>query len=94
MHRAETISAGAKGNEMAINLTVSENGAVRYRYRASEYLAFDFNMLCEVGEPYQAAFTAEIKRRGLVIECRELDQYPWVMDFVVNTQQKITCTTL
>lgn len=65
-------------------LTIQKGGMLRYRYRAGGCMDFDFHLLCEVGEPYQQWFREEIAERGLKVETRELDCYPWVADFVVK----------
>lgn len=66
-------------------LTVLKGGMLRYKYECSPEVGFDFNMLCEVGEPYQAWFRKEIQDRGLVVEYgRDIDYYPWCADFAVG----------
>ena len=66
-------------------LTVLKDGMLRYRYRAGGCMDFEFNMLCEVGEPYQQWFRDEIKRRDINVEFgRELDQSPWCADFIIK----------
>lgn len=64
------------------SLTVGKDGMLNYRYSAGPDMAFHFHLLCEVGEPYQQQFRDEIERRGLVIETRELDEKPWIADFI------------
>jgi hypothetical protein len=70
-------------------LTVLKGGMLRYRYVAGGCMEFDFHMLCEVGEPYQPWFREEIERRGWEVEYgREMDEPPWVADFVLKDRPK------
>ena len=63
-------------------LTVAKDGMLTYEYEScGGDLAFSFNLLCEVGEPYQPWFRDEIRRRNLNVVTRELDVPPWVADF-------------
>lgn len=61
----------------------TKNLVVTYRYFEEDW-GFETNLLCEVGEPYQPWFKAEIARRGWEIETRELDAKPWVADFRIS----------
>jgi len=54
-----------------------------YEYDAGPDISFAFHTFHEVGAPYQPWFKAEIKRRGWVVETRELEAKPWVADFKV-----------
>lgn len=68
-------------------LTKLAGGMLRYRYAidSSGEVAFDFNTLAEVGEPYQPWFREEIARRGWHVEFgRNLDETPYVADFVIG----------
>ena len=66
-------------------LTRKRGGMLRYRYEAGGCMGFSFNSLAEVGEPYQPWFREEIARRGWVVEYgRDLDERPWVADFLVS----------
>lgn len=50
---------------------VGDVTTVRYMYHKDKELAFNFGLLCEVGQPYQPAFRAEIKRRGFVVQAQD-----------------------
>lgn len=63
-------------------LTKLKGGMLRYRYTAGGCVDFDFHTLAEVGEPYQAWFREEIRRRGWEVQTREMDCKPWIADFV------------
>jgi hypothetical protein len=79
-----TASKRRKGKAM-ISLTVLKGGMLCYRYDCGPEISFDFNMLCEVGEPYQQWFRDEIARRGLIVEfSRDIQAKPWVADFVIK----------
>lgn len=66
------------------SLTRLKGGMLRYVYDCGPDMTFNFHMLCEVGEPYQQQFIDEIIRRGWKVETRELNQAPWMADFVTN----------
>ena len=74
---------------MKPTLTVLKHGMLRYRYTAGGCMDFDFNTLAEVGQPYQKAFLDLIEKRRLKIEfSRNIDEKPWVADFVVKEEPK------
>jgi hypothetical protein len=53
--------------------------AYHFLYRASEEVAFDFSMLCEVGQPWIPSFKSMIRNLGLELRTMEIDQRPWVV---------------
>lgn len=68
-------------------LTRLKGGMLRYHYSIdrSGDIAFDFHTLAEVGAPYQQWFKDAIAARGWAVEFgRDLDDTPWVADFVVG----------
>lgn len=78
-------------------LTKLKGGMLRYRYAIDDSgeVAFDFNTLAEVGEPYQQWFKEEIQRRGWTIEFgRDLEEKPYVADFVIGTKEPAERTDL
>lgn len=78
-------------------LTKLKGGMLRYRYAIDDSgeVAFDFNTLAEVGEPYQQWFKEEIQRRGWTVEFgRDLEEKPYVADFVIGTKEPAERTDL
>lgn len=71
---------------MREKLTILAGGMLCYRYSTGrDGMDFNFHMLCEVGQPYQPWFLAEIERRNLRVEHgRNLDAAPWCADFVMR----------
>lgn len=60
---------------------------LRYWYRANSYLSFDFNLLSEVGEPWQKQMGEMAQRlvpEGYAIKQVELSVYPWYVDAIVK----------
>ena len=64
-------------------LTKDRTGRVYYSYKESDW-SFKTSLFCEVGAPYQPWFKAKIEELGWVIETREIDQRPWLIDVVVS----------
>ena len=64
-------------------LIIGEDDMINYKY-GTEHFACSFSLFCEVGQPYQQWFKDEIRRRNLTIETKELNEYPWIADFVVK----------
>lgn len=78
-------------------LTKLKGGMLRYRYAIDDSgeVAFDFNTLAEVGEPFQQWFMDEIQRRGWTVEFgRDLEEKPYVADFVTGTKEPAERTDL
>lgn len=74
-------------------LTKLDGGMLRYQYALGEdqEVTFDFSTLAEVGEPFQQWFKDEIRTRGWIVEFgRDLDEKPYVADFVVDETGTIT----
>lgn len=58
-----------------------KNDNLVYKYSAGKHMVFKFNLLSEVGAPYQQWFIDEIKRRGWVVDYGvEIDNSPWIAD--------------
>lgn len=60
---------------------------VVYRYTAGAYLDLKFHLLCEVGEPWQAAAKAQLDELCAERKCKvvqvELQARPWYVDALV-----------
>ena len=66
-------------------LLVSKSGILTYAYdTGADGPAFRFNLLCEVGAPYQSWFTEELKRRRFRVKTIELPHEPWLVDVVAS----------
>ena len=62
-------------------LKVSTLGVLTYAYESEGgECFFAFNLLCEVGAPYQQWFKDEIRRRRLKVRTVELPYHPWLVD--------------
>lgn len=71
--------------ESIIALVVADNGRVYYHYSAG-YMAFNFDLLNSVGEPWQMTFRAIIAEHGLYITTAEADERPWVYDVLRGSE--------
>lgn len=73
-----------------MNVSVEQFGdvrALRYEYDCCEDASFSFNLLCEVGEPWQAEAKAQAKALAIEMGCAigeaRFDHDPWVVDALV-----------
>ena len=46
---------------------------IHYKYKASEFLSFDFSLLCEVGEPWIPSFRKLLADHKLAVEIHETE---------------------
>lgn len=59
-----------------------------FRYDCSQDCGFEFPLFCEVGEPYQQAFRAIVKRRRLHLHEIEIDVQPYVVTVHYRPQDR------
>lgn len=73
-------------------IRVNKDRGVRYRYSTDsteDAMEFSFSLLCEVGEPFQAAFKELIEQHHLTIRTRELADAPYVEDYVFKPERAV-----
>lgn len=71
--------------ETDLMLVVYADGQIRYDYRATPDMGFNFSTLSEVGQPFIPSYEAIIEANGLEIVTVELPAAPWLTD-ALSTQ--------
>ena len=74
-------------NATKVAIKIMSDDTLRYAY-GNEELHFEFSLLCEVGEPWQAYFADLIREFNLVLgPMKELDQRPYYADTVESISE-------
>lgn len=73
-----------RSNLKVYTTKIQGHNVLTYKYRASKDIAFEFHLLCEVGQPWylDAKHLRDTlaKLTNSTITVVELDTYPWVIE--------------
>jgi hypothetical protein len=74
---------GAECEGCVLLLIDESNGEVHYVYGGEEG-SYHYQLLSEVGAYFVPAFQQKLEDLGYTTDCKELEHYPWLVEYIPN----------
>ena len=59
------------------------NGELHFIY-GNDSETYHYQLLHEVGQSFQPVYQAKLDELGYTTDCKELDHYPWMVEYIPN----------